>query len=142
MAFPVNSVSTITPAVARINRVLQRSTVGSGKTKIIDYGAVYACRKISGSSSWSQHSWGNAIDLFPERNIDGDLAKIAHHVVLQATHRTIANRGRRLDVAEVIDHQNRLMWTPAGGWRAYGGTTGPHIHVTGSPVRLGTPACA
>jgi len=45
-------------------------------------------------------------------------------------------------VAEVIDHDAGRIWTPAGGWGPYSGTKGPHIHVSGKPLKTGTPACA
>ncbi len=147
MSFPVNSTSVGTASTKRVERVLQRAKIGRGKTRIIAYAGRFVCKKISGSTSWSQHSWGNADDLFPIPNpqpgyVQKELRTIADAVVYQAKHRTVANRGRKLDVAEVIDHDARRIWTPAGGWRPYGGTTGAHIHVSGAPLRTGTPACA
>ena len=120
-----------------------RAKVGSGKTRIIAYAGRFVCKQISGSSSWSQHSWGNADDLFPTPNdTQKKLRAIADAVVYQAKHRTVANRGRKLDVAEVIDHDARRIWTPSEGWHAYGGTTGAHVHVSGSPLKSGRPPCA
>lgn len=143
MSFVVNSTSVGTAATKRIERVLQRAKVGRGKTRIIAYAGRFVCKKIVGSTSWSQHSWGNADDLFPtDGATQPKLRAIADAVVTQATTRTLANRGRKLDVAEVIDHDASRIWTPAGGWRPYGGATGSHIHVSGSPLRTGTPACA
>jgi len=141
MTFPVYSVGTITPAVRRIVAVLQRSKVAPR----IARAGVYNCRVISGTSSWSQHAWGNAVDLFPDPPVmddQADLRAIARAVVAQATHRTIANRGRRLQVARVIDHDAGVQWTPAAGWHGYSGTAGPHVHVEGAPARSGTPPCA
>lgn len=140
MTFPVYSISTVTPSVDRIIRVLQRAKVAPR----IARAGVYNCRKIAGSSSWSQHSWGNAVDLFPDPPIfddQQDLRAIANAVVYQATHRTIANRGRTVKVGRVIDHDASRQWTPAGGWHPYGGAKGPHVHVEGSPTRLGVPPC-
>ncbi len=143
MAFPVNSTSVGTAAAKRVEVVMGRAKVGSGKTRIIAYAGRFVCKKISGSNSWSQHSWGNADDLFPTPNdTQKKLRNIADAVVYQAKHRTVANRGRKLDVAEVIDHDASRIWTPAGGWRSYGGAKGAHIHVSGAPLRTGTPACA
>jgi hypothetical protein len=143
MSFPVNSTSVGTAATKRIERVLQRAKVGSGKTRIIAYAGRFVCKQISGSSSWSQHSYGNADDLFPTPgDTQKKLRNIADAVVYQAKHRTVANRGRKLDVAEVIDHDARKIWTPSQGWHAYGGTTGSHIHVSAAPLRSGRPACA
>lgn len=140
--FPMESTSVETPAVDRVCRVLDRTRA----RRHIAYGACYACRRISGSSSWSQHSWGNAVDLFPRSQNDvadaTDRRVIANTVVYQATHRTVANRGRKLDVAEVIDHSGRRIWTPSRGWHGYLGALGNHIHVSASPLRSGVPPCA
>ncbi len=142
MTFPVNSTSTETASVERICRVLQRARIA----KTIAYGAVFACRKIDGSSSWSQHAYGNAVDLFPKGSEYAEKRarcyKIANGVVYQAKHRTSANNRRKLDVAEVIDHENRRRWTPSAGWQPYGGAAGLHVHVSGSPYKGGVPPCA
>lgn len=142
MTFEINSTSVQTDSVERICRVMQRAKVA----KSIAYGAVYNCRRISGSTSWSQHAWGNAVDLFPKGTEYAEkLARcraIANAVVWQAKHRTAANNRRKLDVAEVIDHENGRMWTRGGGWGPYGGAAGLHVHVTGFPKKTGTPSCA
>jgi hypothetical protein len=142
MAFPVNSTSTITDAVERICRVLQRTK----RAAIIASAGVYNCRKISGSNSWSQQAWGNAVDLFPKgieyAEKQQRCVMIANAVVYQATHKTISNRRRKLDVARVIDHENRRDWTPQDGWTDYSGSYGLHVHVEGKPLGQGTPPCA
>ena len=140
MSYPVNSTSVETHQIARVNRVLGRALVG-GK---IAYAGVFVCKKIVGSTPYSQHSWGNAADLFPKQLFSDNqgLHEIAVAVVRHTTKRTFANLGRKLEVAEVIDHNNRLIWTPSQGWHAYGGTTGEHIHVSGSPLKSGIPPCA
>ena len=147
MAFPVNSTSVQTAPCSRLATVMGRTKVGSGKTRVISYAGCFVCKRISGSSSWSQHSWGNALDLFPTSGRIPEveqsyLRHIADSVVYQATHKTRANRFRRLDVAEVIDHDAGRIWTPSQGWHSYGGTTGPHIHVSASPLRTGNPPCS
>jgi len=147
MSFPVNSTSVQTAPCSRVATVMGRTKVGDGKTRIIAYAGCYVCKQISGSSSWSQHSWGNALDLFPVGGkplavIQAELRDIANAVVYQATHKTKANRFRKLDVAEVIDHDGRRIWTPSQGWHSYGGTAGAHVHVSAAPLKTGTPACA
>ncbi len=139
--FPVSSTSVETDAVRRIIRVLERSPIA----RLIGSAGVFNCRRIAGSSTWSQHAWGNAVDLFPRPpSSDDDLQRreIAHWIVWQATHKTRVNRWHPLPVAEVIDHDARVIWTPSRGWHAYSGTTGDHVHVSGSPLRTGTPPCA
>lgn len=140
MSFPVNSTSVGTASIERFERVMQRTKVGDGT---ISYAGRYICKRISGSVSYSQHSWGNADDLFPTLGgTQFKLRRIANAVVYQATHRTIANRWRKLEVAEVIDHDAGRIWTPSQGWHPYGGTTGAHIHVSAGPLMTGIPACA
>ena len=141
MAFPVSSVSTITKPIVRVIRVMGRSQADP----LIHHGGVYVCKKISGSNTYSQHSWGNAVDLFPEPDAgssDAVCRNIAEAVVTQTKKRTKANRGRKLDVSEVIDHANSRIWVKGSGWRAYGGTVGPHVHVSGDPKKTGIPPCA
>ena len=140
MSYPVNSTSVETRQIARVNRVLGRAKAG----KKIAYAGVFVCKKIVGSTSWSQHSWGNAADLFPKQVYSDNrgLHEIAVAVVRHTTKRTVANLGRKLEVAEVIDHDNRVIWTPALGWHPYGGTPGAHVHVSGDPLHTGTPSCA
>jgi hypothetical protein len=142
MSFPVNSTSTITPAIERMLRVMQRTRAA----KSIDYAGVFSCRRISGSKTWSQHAFGNGGDLFPDetdyRRAKDQCSSIANAVVWQAKHRTRANNMKKIDVAEVIDHESQRMWTPGGGWGPYGGNPGLHVHVTGAPKKTGTPPCA
>lgn len=147
MSYPVYSTSLETPAIARVNRVLARAKVG----RLIASGGVYNCRNVAGSSTYSQHSWGNAVDLFPKAwnakvefmgDVQAELRAIADAVVRHATTRTVANRGRKLAVSQVIDHDNGRIWEPGKGWQVYHGTIGPHVHVSGAPLRTGKPACA
>ena len=138
----MNSTSTQTASCERICRVLQRAKI----EKSISFGAVYNCRRILGSTTFSQHAWGNAVDLFPTGTEYAEkrarCMTIANAVVWQAKHRTNANNRRKLDVAEVIDHENGRMWTPGGGWGPYGGAAGLHVHVTAAPKKTGVPPCA
>jgi hypothetical protein len=144
--FPVYSTSVKTKAIERVIRVLMRTPAAP----FISHAGVYNCRRIAGSTAWSQHAWGNAVDLFPkagkrgDKYIDAAEARklIARTIVRNATRRTKANRGRKLKVSQVIDHDGRLIWTPERGWRPYTGAPGNHVHVSGAPLRDGTPPCA
>jgi len=136
MSFPINSTSTMTDACERVCRVMQRVA----QEDRISYGGVFSCRKIAGTDTWSQHAWGHAVDLFPtEPRFNDEIAKAA---VIQATKRTVANRGRKLELSNVIDHLNSRIWTPGTGWHEYSGTVGPHVHVQAAPIKTGKPACA
>lgn len=145
--FSINSTSVETAAIARVGRVLRRAKV----SRLIASAGVFNCRTIAGTSTYSQHAWGNAIDLFPssagakvefQGNVNRELRAIADAVVMHTTKRTLANLGRKLAVSQVIDHNNRRIWTPSEGWHTYTGALGTHVHVSGAPLRSGTPACA
>lgn len=146
--FEVRSTSTITRATQRTIRVLQRSHVAP----LIAYAGVFNCRYVSGTSVWSDHAWGAAVDLFPRgtnlypegtpEDFDEILRRIFHGVIMQATRRTRANRGRPLRIRYVIDHQHALIWTPSAGVHHYSGTVGPHVHVSTGREPTGTPPCA
>jgi hypothetical protein len=100
---------------------------------------VFNCRPIAGSTTFSQHSWGNAVDLFCSEE---DLASIAGNVVLQATRSTKANRGLPVPVATVIHHQ--LAWTTNNPrfHEANVQAHTNHVHVEFLPTKTGTPPCA
>ncbi len=139
--FPVQSTSTETAAIKRVVRVVQRAKIH----RSISFAQVFVCKQIDASSQYSQHAWGNACDLFPSGDIESHAARrraIANFVVKNTTQRTLANLGRKLAVAEVIDHSGRRIWTPSRGWHTYTGATGDHVHVSGAPLRTGTPPCA
>lgn len=92
----------------------------------------FNCRRILGSSEWSQHAFGNAYDAGGPFAM---LQAIATHVVAGA-------QQGRLPVAQVIF--NRKVWEPDTGWRSYSGSdphTG-HVHITARPELFGTPPCA
>jgi hypothetical protein len=134
MGFPVQSTSVETRAAKRAMRVMQRTKVA----KLISYAGCYNCRSIAGSSTPSQHSYGNADDLFPKPgNDDLERKDIFHAVIWQATHRTKENRLRPLPIAHVIDHDARLIWTPSEGIHAYTGDTGDHVHLDYLPQYSG-----
>ena len=134
MTFPVSSTSVQTAACARFVRVMQRSNA----EPLIEHGGVYNCRTVAGSSTYSQHAWGNAIDLFAKQS--KDLLAIADNAVLQATKRTKANRGRKLPVHRIIVQDK--TWVKGAGWFGYGGVYHTHVHVDFEPNRYGVPPCA
>lgn len=140
MSFQVNSTSHETAAVKQIVRVLGRSSADD----VIAYAGCFVCKLIAGSNppSYSQHSWGNGLDVFPRNpgNVQAELDEIFHTAIRNATQRTLANRGRKMPAAEIIHHDGRLIWTPSQGIHPYTGTTGAHIHISGAPLRTGVPS--
>lgn len=77
----------------------------------------YVCKDIAGTSTLSQHSYGNAIDA---GNVD--LVKLAEDLVAHAD---------ELDLEHVIVH-NRI-WTRGQGWHAYTGEYHYHVHADCAP---------
>ncbi len=137
-SFPVNSISIITLPCRRFSLdVMQRS--GVAQKGLILFGGVYNCRKIAGSNSWSEHSFGNAVDLFCH---EADMQQIGDAVVRQTTKTTKANGGMLVPVHYVIITGS--VWTADRGWHPYTGYHPPtHVHVDFDPLHTGqTPACA
>lgn len=82
----------------------------------------FACRKIAGSSSWSQHAYANAADLFRDGWPDS----------LDPVHAYLKKiQGQMGGYCELIFRQQ------AGGSPHLN-----HIHVSAAPCRSGTPQCA
>lgn len=75
------------------------------------------CRRIDGSSTWSNHAWCNALD------IGGSVSLLD---VIAADLRKKWEQGV-LPIAE-------LLWRVSGHYN--------HIHLTGDPKQYGTPPCA
>lgn len=82
----------------------------------------FACRKIAGSSSWSQHAYANAADIFLP-NWPESLDPV--HAFLKR------NESQLGGYCELIFRQT------AGGSPHLN-----HIHVSAKPCRSGTPPCA
>ena len=134
MGFPVVSTSVETKACRRFIRVMQRSKVA----RLIHEGQVFNCRVIAGTNEYSQHAWGNAVDLMAA---GANLRDIAYNAVDQGTQRTLGNRGRLCRVERVI-YETR-EWRRGSGWFAYTGEPHTdHVHVDFWPNRTGTPPCA
>lgn len=91
---------------------------------------VFACKHIGSGSTWSQHAWGNAIDVM----CSGDRQReLAHWAV---------NHADDLDVETVI-YLSKVWSRTQPVWHAYGGTPHDvHVHLDFRPPKLGTPPCA
>lgn len=95
---------------------------------------IYNCRPIAGSTSWSQHAWGNAEDF----SDDGVASEVAERWLW-------ANRNR-LPISELIGR--RKVWSRARaseGWRALSSSAHQHLdhwHVSAHGLMTGTPPCA
>ena len=85
------------------------------------------CKKIAGSSTWSQHAYGNAVD-FGGPGAWGSPGNIA---LLDAVVAYID----RLDVQGYID-------VAQVGWRNWPNHWPGHAHISASPMSSGTPECS
>jgi hypothetical protein len=87
---------------------------------------ICVCRRISGSSSWSQHAYCNGLDIHASYSKMDQIAKAA----IQAT------RSHKIPCDQVI-------WK---GWEhIHGGSVYDHydhVHFTGDPQQSGWPDCA
>lgn len=94
-----------------------------------DIGA-FNCRVVEGTSEYSDHSWGNAIDFTGSSNL------------LQTLRDYLEKNAGKLNVKYVI--YNRQISTAGKNRRAYTGSD-PHIlhlHVDFYPSPTGNPPCA
>lgn len=88
---------------------------------------MFQCRRIAGSSTWSQHAWGNAVDIVGPTSLY--MGRIAAWLLAEA-------RANRLPIAQVLWQGKDLL--------SGGSVSGhyDHIHVSGRPMFSGTPPCA
>ncbi len=89
---------------------------------------VTVVRKIKNTNSWSQHSYGNAIDSWATTALMGLMAWWT------------VNNATRFRISRVIF--NRRIWKPDGrGWRTYTGVNPhtSHVHTDYLPQWVGTP---
>jgi hypothetical protein len=110
----------------------------------------YVCKETVGTSLFSAHSFGDAGDfmlklskLEAEEGLGAEILKgMAERIVRDATHKTLANLGRRTRATFVI-HGDR-QWIAGKGWSHYGGVPHTnHVHVGCSfSVSAPKPLCA
>jgi hypothetical protein len=88
------------------------------------FGGSYVCKHIAGSSQLSQHSYGNADDVFFD--------SIAHQEVVFVA---VVNGKCPVPVAHAISV--RRIWEPGVGMHAYTGETHYHLHTDYLPQYSG-----
>lgn len=130
MAIPVLATG-MTPAVDWLSRTLFGSTkyedpgIGKWAGRGIKNLGISYCRKIAGSSSWSNHAFGNALDISikPDDSPVGD---------------QIAGWLRGPEVTALLDSHGvsiaHLLWKVPSHHN--------HIHIDFNPYGTGTPPCA
>lgn len=77
------------------------------------------CRRVAGSSTWSQHAWCNAIDVsWTSAAGKGFIDKLVADV--------------KRDVPHLV---SQIIWRDGAAHES-------HVHFSGAPYRNGTPPCA
>jgi hypothetical protein len=84
----------------------------------------YVCKMIVGTSTHSQHSYGNAVDV-------GAATMAQLHVIAD----WIVARHDEFDIATVIVDQQ--VWTPSEHWHTYTGDRHYHVHSDYQPSYSG-----
>lgn len=105
-----------------------RAAVTARFPRAVD-GGIDSCRKVAGSSRWSQHAYGNAWDIFGP----GRTATRPDKNYLDSIYWFLNNNRAALQIDE-------LIWEHRGGGSA--AAHQDHIHVSAKPKQTGTPACA
>jgi hypothetical protein len=110
VAIPPNAPSSATPAIRAV-----WAAVYDRWPRAVSSAGVTVCKQIEGSSTWSQHSWGNAWDI---TGTTTTLDRVAAFL-------------RSADLRPVVA---QVLWRVPDH---YG-----HIHVSGRPMFSGVPPCA
>ena len=85
----------------------------------------YVCKQIAGTSTMSQHSYGNAVDF--GRDSMAELWDLAHYLVAHEA---------ELDLQHCI--VDDMIWTSGYGWSHYGGDRHYHVHADFNPQYSGS----
>lgn len=143
MSFPVNSTSVETRRIARVIRVFQRHLL---RASLVTNGGLYVCKETAGTSLFSAHSFGDAVDLMCYKGPEA-LESIAHALIRDREKRTVLNMMRRTEAYLIIwkGPNGPRQWTPSEGIKVYTGSSdhSTHVHVGCSPsVKSPKPLCA
>lgn len=118
---PTPHTESIAKAWDFVHKETQRVSLGLGrKLRVVSMG-IFNCRHIAGSLSWSQHAWSNGLD-FVVRNSTG-------HNDIEAMDHIVAACREEPYIAQVL-------------WRGVPNHYPGHAHLSGEPMRSGTPPCA
>lgn len=85
----------------------------------------YVCKHIAGSSTMSQHSYGNAVD-FGRDSMD-ELYDLAYYLLGKADELSLQH--------VIVDDR---IWTRGVGWSYYGGQRHYHVHCDFTPQYSGS----
>lgn len=113
-------ISDPTPAIKALWDAGYRAFLDLGDDYEFVYMGGFVCRRIDGSTTWSQHAHHNAYDFRIRRK--------------SAPDDTIDTAATTKVVNDVKALAAEALWQVAGHYF--------HAHLTGDPKRFGTPACA
>lgn len=94
------------------------------------------CKKIYGTSVWSQHAYGNAIDLAFRLPPPVGFSMARQYQLADY----LAEWGDDLEIGTIII--GHKVWSPSLGWHTYQGQYHTHVHVDCVPPGTGWPECA
>lgn len=88
---------------------------------------IFVCKQISGSSTWSQHSWANAVDM----GGPGDWGSDVYVAYIDK----VVNYINKLEAKHMVPVSQVL-------WRGVANHYPGHVHFSGAPLMTGVPPCA
>lgn len=93
-----------------------------------DNSSAFNCRRVAGTTTWSQHAYGTAVDLNPVRNPSVRDGRVDPPTGAAYTDRSDVRPGMLVEGGAVVDAVDRLGWGWGGRW-----ASGPdHQHVSRS----------
>lgn len=93
-----------------------------------DNSSAFNCRRVAGTTTWSQHAYGTAVDLNPVRNPSVRDGRIDPPAGAAYTDRSDVRPGMLVEGGAVVDAVDRLGWGWGGRWRS----GADHQHVSRS----------
>ena len=137
--FPVFNTSPQVAAIKRLNRVMGRTRIGK---RLIARASVFACKITVGTSLYSAHAFGKAVDLMLKVANREDAEDLRRAVVKQATKRTLSNRGRPIRGIRFVVGGND-QWVRGEGTSHYSGVPHDnHVHAATMGSTTTKPPCA
>ena len=121
----------VAPAVVRVFRALYAAGFPIRRMQLIDrYGgndfrsieadntSAFNCRRVDGSSSWSEHAYGRAIDVNPIENPYVSGGRTSHPASVPFLDRTPCRRGMACPGSTLVRAFASAGWSWGGDWRS------------------------
>ena len=105
-----------------------------------DNTSAFNCRRATGSSSWSEHAYGRAIDINPIENPYVENGRVYHDASRSYVSRQPTRKGMAVDGGALVRAFDAIGWGWGGRWS---GSVQDYQHFSGErPVISGTLAAA